>query len=132
MIMAIEQGRNGSQPLSRGLGSNVPTRRKPQHEIMQELADGMDRQQRVLTKEIKDVSKNMKEISKLTRTDVVTAERIHDRLESLILEQRTTNLLLAKMVAMNESVLLDSNKFTINKEAEQIRNEAYYRVLHGD
>lgn len=132
MIMAIEQGRNGSQPLGRGLGSNVPTRRKPQHEIMQELADGMDRQQRVLTKEIKDVSKNMKEISKLTRTDVVTAERIHDRLESLILEQRATNLLLAKMVAMNESVLLDSNKFTINKEAEQIRNEAYYRVLHGD
>lgn len=130
--MSVEQGRKGRSQSNEPLGSRGVPIRKPQHEIMAELSESMDKQQRMMTKEMTSMSKQMKEITRGSKSDSIMSERIHDRLESLILEQRTTNILLSRMVAIHESVLIDRDRVLTHSRAENIRMDTYNRVLHGD
>lgn len=136
MIMSVENGRKvssqPSSPLNRGLGSKGPQKRKPQHEIMEELSESMSEQQKRMTREMSNISKNINNMAKHSKSDTITAGRIHDRLESLLYEQRATNMLLAKLVAINESVLIERDRDMLPLEAEKVRMDTYHRVYRGD
>lgn len=134
--MSVEKNRKLSnqpnQPLNRGLGAKSIPKRKPQHEMMAELSESMGEQQRMMTKELTSISKNINSMMNHSKSDTITAGRIHDRLESLLYEQRATNMLLARLVAINESVLIERDQAMLPSKAETIRMDTYHRVYQGD
>lgn len=115
---------------SLGLGNRQ--KRKPTQQLMQEMSESMVKQNKVLIREIDSMSKAVDNMSKRSRSDSLMNERIHDRLESLILEQRTTNILLSQMVSMHKVVMGNESQAKINNTSESIRSEAYHRVLNGE
>lgn len=115
---------------SLGLGNRQ--KRKPTQQLMQEMSESMVKQNKVLIREIDSMSKAVDNMSKRSRSDSLMNERIHDRLESLILEQRTTNILLSQMVSMHKVVMGNESQAKINNTSESIRSEAYNRVLNGE
>lgn len=56
------------------------------------------------------------------------AERLHDRVDALLVEQRVTNVLLAELVATQKEIIRDDVTF----EADQLRARAYRRVRNGE
>lgn len=56
------------------------------------------------------------------------AERLHDRVDALLVEQRVTNYLLAELVATQKLIIRDD----VTDDARQLRGEAYRRVLNGE
>lgn len=109
-------------------------KRKPSHQVMQEMSQAMVKQNKSLIRELKRMSKDINVSSKTSKQILMTGERIHDRLDSLIIEQRTTNILLAQLVSGHNSVMSDDTLERIDREknAETIRYLAYDRVLRGE
>lgn len=81
----------------------------------------------------------MKDINKLTRehleshrrtsdSDSRMLERIHDRLDSVVVESRVTNMLLCQLVAIQESVISTN----VDNIAEAVRAEVYNAILNGE
>lgn len=116
-------------PLGTGAG-----KRKPSHQVMQELSESMLKQNRTLVREFQKVSSELESMSKSTKTNTMTSERIHDRLDSLIVEQRTTNILLSQLVSMHNSVMSEDPIERLDRKefAESTRLNAYNRVLRGE
>lgn len=56
------------------------------------------------------------------------AERLHDRVDALLVEQRVTNMLLAELVATQKEIIRDD----VTYEADQLRTRAYRRVRNGE
>lgn len=56
------------------------------------------------------------------------AERVHDRLDALLVESRTTNHLLAELVAIQKSIITDDT-FVARRD---IKADAYARILNGE
>lgn len=109
-------------------------KRKPSHQVMQEMSEAMVKQNKALIRELRRMSKDMDVTSKSSNQIAVTGERIHDRLDTLIVEQRTTNILLAQLVSGHNSVMSDDplDRIDRDKQAETIRFRAYDRVLRGE
>ncbi|WP_078598659.1 hypothetical protein [Evansella clarkii] len=55
-------------------------------------------------------------------------ELIHDRLDTVATESRVTNMLLAELVALHQSIVKDDT----NEARDAIRNDAYHRVRNGE
>ncbi len=113
-------------------GTRKVERRKPTHQVMQELSESLVKQNRELVSVMGSMSKSIERMAAESAKDSMTSERIHDRLESLTLEQRATNMLLAQLVAYHESVVVNNNQATLNNRAELIRTDTYGRVLSGE
>lgn len=124
--------RNQSSLSGRDQSGKVTLSRKPQHEIMQEMTEDIAKHNRRTNKELNQISKHVTSLSKYTKANTITNERVHDRLESMLYEQRVTNILLAKLVTINETVLLDDVKAEVALQSEALRSETYNRVLNGD
>lgn len=119
----------GEPSLMSGTGRN--SKRKPQYQIMEELSELIAKQNKKVLYEMTSVSESVEQMANLTRTNTITSERIHDRLESLILEQRATNILLSQLISIHSSVMGSDNNVRINNKAENIRLDVYDRVLRG-
>ncbi|MCC2248951.1 hypothetical protein JUJ52_03130 [Virgibacillus sp. AGTR] len=57
-----------------------------------------------------------------------TLERIHDRLDAVMVESRVTNVLLSELVALHQTVITDNT----DEVREAIRNDAYHRVRNAE
>src|SRR5699024_9854122 len=92
------------------------------------------KQNKTLIRELKGMSKGIGDMSNSSKINARTSERIHDRLDSLIVEQRTTNILLSQLVSMHSSDMMEDTLGRIDREkqAETIRMVAYDRVLRGE
>lgn len=55
-------------------------------------------------------------------------ERIHDRLDAVAVESRVTNILLAELVAIHQTVITDDT----DAVREAVREEAYRRVRNAE
>ena len=55
-------------------------------------------------------------------------DRLHDRLDSLVVENRVTNVLLSELVALHQTVVTDDT----DEAREAIRNDAYYKVRNAE
>lgn len=55
-------------------------------------------------------------------------ERLHERMDAIAIESRVTNVLLAQLVAIHKSVVVEN----IDSRQEDIRSDAYHRVLNGE
>jgi len=137
MMQSEDIVRNGGR---QGSLSRTPTvltqggKRKPSHQMMQEMSESMIKQNKTLIRELKGMSKGIGDMSNSSKINARTSERIHDRLDSLIVEQRTTNILLSQLVSMHSSVMMEDTLGRIDREkqAETIRMVAYDRVLRGE
>lgn len=90
---------------------------------------------KALCKQMATVSQTMKEQIDLTRkqlsvaqTELQWTEQVHDRLDSLLVENRVTNLLLSELIAM-QRVLIPEETDGIR---EAIRSDAYGKILSGE
>lgn len=90
---------------------------------------------KALYKQMAAVSQTMKEQIDLTRkqlsvaqTELQWTEQVHDRLDSLLVENRVTNLLLSELIAM-QRVLIPEETDGIR---EAIRSDAYGKILSGE
>jgi len=63
----------------------------------------------------------------VAKQQALWTERLHDRMDALIAETRVTNLLLAELVALQQSVISEP----VDALCEDIRHEAYVRVSNG-
>lgn len=104
---------------------------KPTNVLVQEAVLALPRQ-------FKGLSHQIEVLQELTATHIhgttqenITLERVHDRLESILLEQRTTNILLSRLIAVHES-MLDVNEDEIHAKAESYRMNSYGRVYNGE
>lgn len=137
MMQSEDIVRNGGR---QGSLSRTPTvltqggKRKPSHQMMQEMSESMIKQNKTLIRELKGMSEGIEDMSNSSKINARTSERIHDRLDSLIVEQRTTNILLSQLVSMHSSVMMEDTLGRIDREkqAETIRMVAYDRVLRGE
>lgn len=116
----------GTNLLSKG------KQRKPTYQVMDDIAKGMSAQSKSLGLEFQSINKSLDDLIQITGSSTTMDERIHDRLEAIALEQRTTNILLAKLVALHESVVVERNGAQIQNKSEGIRMDAYGRVLRGE
>lgn len=137
MMQSEDIVRNGGRQGSLSRNPTVLTqggKRKPSHQMMQEMSESMIKQNKTLIRELKGMSKGIGDMSKFSKINTRTSERIHDRLDSLIVEQRTTNILLSQLVSMHSSVMMEDTLGRIDREkqAETIRMVAYDRVLRGE
>ena len=137
MMQSEDIVRNGGRQGSLSRTSTVLTqggKRKPSHQMMQEMSESMIKQNKTLIRELKGMSKGIGDMSNSSKINARTSERIHDRLDSLIVEQRTTNILLSQLVSMHSSVMMEDTLGRIDREkqAETIRMVAYDRVLRGE
>lgn len=55
-------------------------------------------------------------------------ERLYDRMDSLIVESRVTNMLLSELIALQRLILPEDT----DESREAIRNDAYNRILNGE
>lgn len=55
-------------------------------------------------------------------------ERLYDRMDSLIVESRVTNMLLSELIALQRLVLPEDT----DESREAIRNDVYNRILNGE
>lgn len=130
-MVLSSKNQSRQNPLNQGYVPKGGKRRKPTQQIMEDMAEGMILQNEALLGTIKSVQNDMKGISKYSRTDRVISEQIHDRLETLIIEQKTTNLLLSELVAIHSSIIPKDEKREVQSHAENVRLNAYDRVLRG-
>lgn len=91
---------------------------------------------------LKGVQKQMTQMNQLVKEQTVASrkqahasdvqlqwlERIHDRLDTIAVENRVTNLLLSELVALNRSIITEET----DELREEIRNDAYGRVLNAE
>lgn len=72
------------------------------------------------------------EVSKMqleaTKGQMQVLDRIHDRLDTLAIESRVTNLLLSEMVAIHQTVINNDT----DEKRENIRADAYNRILNAE
>lgn len=55
-------------------------------------------------------------------------ERVHDRLDTVAVESRVTNMLLSELVALHQTVITEDT----DEVREAVRNEAYHRVRNAE
>lgn len=55
-------------------------------------------------------------------------ERIHDRLDTIAVETRVSNLLLSELIALHQTVITEETDET----RDAVRNEAYQRVRNAE
>lgn len=91
---------------------------------------------------LKGVHKQMAQMNQLLKEQTVASrkeahasdvqlqwlERIHDRLDTIAVENRVTNLLLSELVALNRSIITEET----DELREEIRNDVYHRVLNAE
>lgn len=104
---------------------------KPTHVLMQDLMLSMPKQFKGFSHELNVLQELIATHIHETNQTTSTLERVHDRLESMLVEQRTTNILMTQLIALQESVL-DVNHTEILAKAEEHRSEAYARVSNGE
>jgi hypothetical protein len=88
-----------------------------------------------LQKQMAQVQQLIKEQTALTRKQVQASgvqhhwlERIHDRLDAVSVESRVTNMLLAELVSIHQTVITDNT----DEVREAVREEAYRRVRNAE
>lgn len=88
-----------------------------------------------LQKQMTQVQQLLKEQTIATRKQLQSSdaqrhwlERIHDRLDAATVESRVTNLLLAELVAIHQTVINDDT----DEVREAVREEAYRRVRNAE
>src|SRR5699024_8963903 len=119
MMQSEDIVRNGGRQGSLSRNPTVLTqggKRKPSHQMMQEMSESMIKQNKTLIRELKGMSKGIGDMSNSSKINARTSERIHDRLDSLIVEQRTTNILLSQLVSMHSSVMMEDTLGRIDRE----------------
>ena len=77
---------------------------------------------------LKEEIKQLKLQNKAAQHHTEWTQRLHDRMDALLVENRVTNLLLSEMVALQQSVIHDDT----DGVREAIRTDAYNKVLNGE
>lgn len=90
---------------------------------------------RMLNKQVAVLQNIVKEQLNVAKKQVTTeqwhaewTERLHDRMDSLIVESRVTNMLLSELIALQRLILPEDT----DESREAIRNDAYSRILNGE
>lgn len=88
-----------------------------------------------LQKQMSQVQQLVKEQTIATRKQVHSSdserhlmERIHDRLDAMSVESRVTNMLLAELVAIHQTIITVET----DEVRESVREEAYRRVRNAE
>lgn len=95
----------------------LPTYFKAVYKQMNHLQQ-MAKEQLSVSKKHAAVSENELEWTKL----------LHDRMDSLLVESRVTNMLLAELIALQRLIIPEDT----DEMREAIRNDAYNKVLNGE
>lgn len=84
---------------------------------------------------LKGLQKQMAQIQQVNVTQVQAhnaqlqwMERIHDRLDTIAVETRVSNLLLSELIALHQTVITEETDET----RDAVRNEAYQRVRNAE
>lgn len=77
---------------------------------------------------LKEEIKQLKLQNKATQHNTEWTQRLHDRMDALLVENRVTNLLLSEMVALQQTLIHDDT----DSAREAIRTDAYNKVLNGE
>lgn len=98
---------------------------------MPELFVGLNKQINTLQKAVREQSRVQANVAKkqiaVAQKEHLLLERIHDRLDSLLVEGQVTNVLLSELIAIQRSVITDN----VDGQRDAIRNEAYDQILSG-
>lgn len=92
------------------------------------MFQGMQKQMVGLQRIMKEQVSVSQKQSDLLQNEHDLMERVHDRLDALAVESRVTNLLLAELVAVQQSVIHDD----VTDEREAIRADVYNKILNGE
>ena len=113
------------------MGALRTVAKKPIKEMIEEVVLSLPKQNNNMISELRKITRELEILNARELKNNIAISRIHDRFESSLLEQRTTNILLAEMVALHSSVLnLDPNMLA--QQAEMHRMNAYNRSLNGE
>lgn len=77
---------------------------------------------------VKDQLESLRKISTDSSVQINILERIHDRLDTQIVETRVTNMLLSELIALHQSVITEET----DAARDSIREDAYRRILNGE
>ncbi|MCR6108570.1 hypothetical protein HXA34_19980 [Salipaludibacillus agaradhaerens] len=77
---------------------------------------------------IKDQTTTSQKQVEMSNSQLQWLELIHDRLDTVAMESRVTNMLLAELVALHQLVVSDDT----NEARDAIRNDVYQRVRNAE
>lgn len=107
---------------------------KPTHEIMSDLLETLPEQldlQKSVIYELKVLQElDVKSVDELGRLHL-TVERVHDRIDSLVVEQRATNMLLSQLLAVH-SMIASVDADEVYRSADMMRSDVYQRIQNGE
>lgn len=87
--------------------------------------DKLQEQTKQIEKDIKQELAIIQAQTKLSEQSISLLELVHDRLDALAIESRVTNVLLAELVAIHQTMITDDTE----PLQEIIRHQAYTKVL---
>lgn len=118
------------KPLSQKRGGDLSSfaRNQQMQAQMPQYLKQMTKQLATLQSITKEQYNLLKKQTAQSQSEIHWMEQIHDRLDSLIVESRVTNLLLAELIALQRVVIPEETDG--NREA--VRNDAYRRILNGE
>lgn len=93
-----------------------------------DLFKTLGKQQGAIYRAINEQTAVLKDVLQTDINQRDWTERLHDRVDALAIEGRVTNVLLAELVAIHKSVVIEDT----TKSSEAIRGDAYNRVLNGE
>lgn len=121
-----------SIPTSKQVVNRVKS--KPTHEIMSDLLETLPEQldlQKSVIYELKVLQElDVKSVDELGRLHL-TVERVHDRIDSLVVEQRATNMLLSQLLAVH-SMIASVDADEVYRSADMMRSDVYQRIQNGE
>lgn len=113
------------------MGALRTVAKKPIKEMIEEVVLSLPKQNKNMISELRKITRELEKLNTRELNKNIAISRLHDRFESSLLEQRTTNILLAEMVALHNSVV-NINPNELAQRAEMHRVNAYTRSLNGE
>lgn len=119
----------------RKTGSTSPSQAQTPFTQAQQAMNELPQYIRMLNKQMAVLQNIAKEQLSVAKKQAATEqcrvewmERLHDRMDSLIVESRVTNMLLSELIALQRLVLPEDT----DESREAIRNDVYNRILNGE
>jgi len=95
--------------------------------MLKHMEQQNDEVQRLLKRQVQMMQKQ----TDITSSTVSMLGLVSDRLDTLAVENKVTNLLLSELVAIHQTIVHDSSN-EIAEKRDVIRNYAYMTVLNGE
>lgn len=124
--LGMEQRRGNASELQRKQDIQRAAQEIP--EALGTISNQIAKMQRVILQHADAQERAMKAQADERAYEVGWSERVHDRLDALLVETRVTNHLLAELVAVQKAIISDDT-FMARRD---IKADAYARILNGE